>query len=370
MADKSGSQTLWDSVPWQEWLDTPPSADDPSPTKPVGWHKPCVPYLHGANSLQTLDVWIPSPSHSKSHPTTSSALPDDTQLLSRTGVWIVYIHGGAWRDATIKAASFAPTLHHILKSSDPATAKIAGYASLDYTLSGGEAGEASRNARHPDHIIDVLRGIGFLQDIVGFKDNYIILGHSCGATLLFQALMDRERWRIPRVVVAGEEHRSENAALSKSASPSPRSIIKPSVAIGLDGLYDLPGLIEDPGEKHSRWIPEYEAFTRDAFGDDKETWFDVSPVSVKDWVREWGRNDGMVVLVQSHDDTLVPYRQLTGFHESLKPAMDAGLEVFELPATGDHDALWETGDQIARIIVDVLIEYLDKIDRSARPAKS
>lgn len=357
MAHDQSGQTLWGSVPWQEWLDAPPSTEDPSQKKPVGWHKPCVPYIHGVNRLQTLDVWIPS----LLHPPTSSTAPSDAQIRSSKGLWIVYIHGGAWRDANIKADSFAPTLHHILKSTNPSIAKIVGYASLDYTLSGGDGSEPSRQARHPDHIIDVLHGISFLQDILGLKDNYILIGHSCGATLSCQVLMNRERWRVPRVSVAGAPG-SESVAPWNS--PSPPEVIKPSVVIGLDGLYDLPGLIKDPGEKHARWIPEYEAFTRDAFGDDEETWRQVSPIYVKDWVGEWGRSTGMVVLVQSHDDTLVPYRQLAGFHETLKPAMAAGVDVIELPATCDHDALWETGDQIARIIVEALVEYLDKCDRS------
>ena len=198
--------------------------------------------------------------------------------------------------------------------------------------------DPSREAKHPDHIVDVLRGLAFLQNEVGLGENYVLVGHSCGATLAFQVLMDVARW----------------SSSSASASAPVRKVSKPVAVVGLDGLYDLPGLIKDPGEKHARWILEYEAFTRFAFGDDEQTWYDVSPISVKDWVGEWGRSDGKVVLVQSKDDTLVPYRQLEGMYQALKPSMAAGLDVFELPASGDHDELWQTGDQIAGIIVQVL----------------
>lgn len=353
MATESNSQTLWDSVPWQEWrvdLSLTGESGDKNKNnsnKPIiGWHKPTVPYIEGANKLQNLHVWVPSSSH-------TSEPPKDAKILSRKGIWIVYIHGGAWRDPLIKADSFAPTLYHIVKSHASSLDWIAGFASLDYTLSGGgdkgggPDSDQSRTGKHPDHVVDVLRGVAFLQEIIGFAENYILLGHSCGATLSFQVLMDSARWVAPRL--SGGERTGSTPSV-----PSPPKVTKPITVIGLDGIYDLPGLVKDPGEKHARWIPEYEAFTREAFGDDEKTWLEVSPISVKDWVGEWGRNDGKVVLVQSHDDTLVPYRQLEGMRAALKPAVAAGVDVFELSASGDHDSLWETGNQIASIVVEVL----------------
>lgn len=368
MATESSSQTLWDSVPWHEWRVDLSSTGDSSDNnknknKPItGWQKPAVPYMDGANKLQNLHVWVPSSSHSSSQPQPPPQPPknNDAEILSRKGMWIVYIHGGAWRDPLIKADSFAPTLHHIVGSHGSSLDRIAGFASLDYTLSGGGGGgpdsdsdpnsDRSRSGRHPDHVVDVLRGIVFLQEITGFAEDYILLGHSCGATLSFQVLMDGARWVVPPRLSGG----SERADSTPSVPPPPPKVTKPIAVIGLDGIYDLPGLIRDPGGKHARWIPEYEAFTREAFGDDEKAWFEVSPVYVKDWVGEWGRNDGKVALVQSRDDTLVPYRQLEGMREALKPAVAAGVDVFELSASGDHDALWETGDQIASIVVEVL----------------
>jgi len=337
--------SLWDSVPWQEWTDSP---DASSSTEVVGWYKPSVPYVKGGHELQTLDLWLPSPSLSTPSTEGEQDAPEQVLLSQKNNTankdWIVYIHGGAWCDPHIRAHSFGFTLHHLLNKFPSAFHNIAGIASLNYTLSPSEhhgGGTPSRSGKHPDHIVDVLRGLAFIQNVAGFKENYVLLGHSCGATLAFQVLMNVARW---------------------SPSPEPPSatakvahVAKPSTVIGLDGLYDLPGLIKDPGEKHARWIPEYEAFTRFAFGDNQKTWYDISPVSVKDWVAEWGPEHGTVVLVQSKDDTLVPYRQLEGMREALKPpAVDESIVVFELPAKGDHDSLWQTGDQIAGIIDEVL----------------
>jgi len=128
-------------------------------------------------------------------------------------------------------------------------------------------------------------------------------------------------------------------------------VIKPRAVVGLNGLYDLPTLIRDPGEKYAQLIPVYAEFTRGAFGEDEKVWREVSPVSVKDWVKEWGRPDGNPVLVQSKEDTLVPYRQLEDIMMALK---ESGVKVVEMGAAGDHDELWEKGDRLAEIVQEVV----------------
>lgn len=102
MATESSSQTLWDSVPWHEWRVDLSSTGDSSDNnknknKPItGWQKPAVPYMDGANKLQNLHVWVPSSSHSSSQPQPPPQPPknNDAEILSRKGMWIVYIHGG------------------------------------------------------------------------------------------------------------------------------------------------------------------------------------------------------------------------------------------------------------------------------------
>ncbi|KIX00329.1 uncharacterized protein Z518_10468 [Rhinocladiella mackenziei CBS 650.93] len=322
-------ENLWSSVPWQSF---PPNS------KPLAWHKHRVPYTEQANALQNLDVWIP----------TSSSSREPANLSSIRGLWVIYIHGGAWRDPLVTSASFTPTIRCLLGRTqwdNPSTSKIAAFASINYSLSPypnhptdpsppkdpSRAADRSRTARHPAHILDVLHALAFLQRKAGFGGNYILLGHSCGATLTIQVLMDATRW-------------GDGAASALKGD-------KPRAALGLNGLYDLPGLIQDPGEKHAHLIPIYAEFTKGAFGEDETVWKDVSPVSVSDWTNEWGRAEREVVLVQSGEDTLVPYRQLEGMREGFK---SAGLKVLEMHADGDHDELWEKGDRLAEIIHEMV----------------
>ncbi|KIV95396.1 hypothetical protein PV10_03060 [Exophiala mesophila] len=344
----SSVDELWDSVPWQEYhpsssssaaASSTSSAAAPSPSSHHIWHKHQIPYLSGANALQHLDIWIP---------VAQNCSPPEN-LCSLQGTWAIYIHGGAWRDPAVTSSSFIPTLEHLFKSHESILSKVAGFASISYTLSPypnhptdpsppkdpSVPVDNSRMGRHPDHILDVLRALRFLQVKAGFGDDYVLLGHSCGATLAFQVLEDQARWGI---------------------EASRLGVIKPKKIIGLSGLYDLPALIRDPGEKHAAWKWIYEELTRGAFGGDEKTWYDASPASVKGRVEEWGRNDGQVFLVQSKEDSLVPYRQMEDFLRSWQSSRASGVQVTELPASGDHDELWEKGDRIAEIVVEVLLQ--------------
>lgn len=323
-------ETLWSSVPWQTGI--------------LAWHKHCVPYKMGANALQNLDVWVPH--HASSSLPTKGNRDEPPPLSTLQGTWVIYIHGGAWRDPLETSTSFTATLNHMLQkgnstSPSASSSKIAAFASLNYSLSAHPShpsSDPSRNTRHPQHILDVRRAIGFLQRLAHFGTNYVLLGHSCGATLTFQVIMDAMRW---------ERTKEEDSG---------RGVVveKPRAAIGLNGLYDLPGLVHNPGEKHARWSDIYAEFTTGAFGADETVWRQVSPFYVRDWVVEWGRADAKVVLVQSREDTLVPYRQLEGMMTTLEAEKAKGLEVLEMAASGDHTELWEKGDRLAEIIEEVI----------------
>ena len=336
---------LWDTVPWQAF---PPSPGREESTLQA-WHKHHVPYISGANALQNLDIWIPVKHTDSASTSSTSGAPDD--ISRRPGIWIVYIHGGAWRDPLVTSSSFTPTIENIFKSHGSVLSKVAGFASINYTLSPypdhetlpsppkdpSQPVDPSRVGRHPDHIVDVLRGLSYLQNRAGFGDNYVLLGHSCGATLTFQVLEDISKW-------------------SRGAATSHLNVVKPKTVVGLNGLYDLPTLIRDAGEKHARWSKIYEEFIRSAFGDEEKVWYDASPIAVQDWVSEWGRKDGKVVLVQSKEDSLVPYRQLQDFLSAWRNAQVQGVDVVEVAASGDHDELWEIGDRLAEIVVEVVNE--------------
>lgn len=176
----------------------------------------------------------------------------------------------------------------------------------------------------------------------------MLLGHSCGATLALQVAMgDFEKWKAAD---------SSNSGLGKVVQ-------KPVAIVGLNGLYDMPTLIRSPGEKHLHLQALYEDFTKRAFGDDESVWMDISPVYVKDWSQaEWvldRKEPRQVFLVQSKEDTLVPYWQLEAMRESFlkgdpgKSGNDV-LEIKELEAAGDHNDLWKEGTRLAEIVVEVV----------------
>ncbi|KAI7696864.1 hypothetical protein KC353_g17306, partial [Hortaea werneckii] len=97
------------------------------------------------SALNTLDYYIPR------RPSTA-----DHQL------WIIYIHGGAWRDPEIDSTSFTKAQNLLLQSRE--TDQIAGFASINYRLSPypshpqspSDPSDPARNAHHPDHLNDIL----------------------------------------------------------------------------------------------------------------------------------------------------------------------------------------------------------------------
>ncbi|KAG7402848.1 Kynurenine formamidase [Fusarium oxysporum f. sp. rapae] len=327
----SSLESLWETATWQPFPSEAPASA--SPVQQRAWHKHLLPYRPGANALQNLEVWTPAGCDSR---------PDAAWCPQ--GNWIVYIHGGAWRDPFVSSTAFGATIEHLLKSHQLSRLKIAGIASINYTLSPhpkhpthpnppkdpSQQPDPSRIGKHPDHILDVLSGLAFLQRKADFGSNYILLGHSCGATLAFQALMDPTRWTLQ--------------------PPADTRIDKPRGVIGLNGIYDIPGLIKAPGSTHFDLIPVYDSFTRGAFGDDETTWANVSPVSWWNMAAEWGVRDAKVILAQSKVDSLVPYSQLVGMARALEMQ---NLHVTEMAASGDHNDLWKNGYRLAEIVLEL-----------------
>ncbi|RPB28420.1 alpha/beta-hydrolase, partial [Terfezia boudieri ATCC MYA-4762] len=155
--------------------------------------------------FHTLDVWYPNP--------TDKAL------------WAIFIHGGAWCDPTqIKTQGHAILTH--LLSRFP----LLNAASIDYRLSPHPTHAAvGETVNHPAHLEDVRAALKFLNDTYQMR-NYILIGHSAGATLCFQIL----------------------------GSGTPCTGLLPKAVIGLAGIYDLRGLVEE--------YPDYRGFVEGAFG--------------------------------------------------------------------------------------------------------
>lgn len=245
----------------------------------------------------------------------------------------------------VDSTSFEATVKHMLLD-ESSLKHVAGIASVNYSLSPypthpknpsppsdpNQPPDPSRMARHPDHIFDVLAAISYLQHKAGFGSNCMLIGHSCGATLALQACMDAARWT--------------------GTSAVPR-ITKPRLVLGLNGLYNLPKLIQDPGEKHKQLVPIYESFMKLAFGDSHHAWHSVSPCSVQDWIKPWGSGN-KVILAQSKEDTLVPYAQTQEMLDVFQPNVRNGLLVEEKTIDGDHNDIWVNGDQLAALIGKVV----------------
>ena len=313
------SAALWSSVPWT-------AAKDAGTDGLLGWHKHHVPYVPEALSLQNLDVWIPPT------PDSGAAAPAAASLPTRPGRWIIFIHGGAWRDPRVSSSAFEPAAHNLLRRiAAGGDVPVAGLASLNYRLSAypNRPSDPSREAVHPGHVADVLAALVFLQGVGGATDGYILSGHSCGATLAFQASMAPSRWA--------------------EGLPTP---LAPAVLVGLNGLYDLEGFVANPPASHADLAEGYEEFTRGAFGPDRAVWRAACPATAQGWVPEWKRGR-KVVLVQSREDTLVPYEQLDSMRGYLVAA-HAPFAVEELTAGGDHDEIWQKGTRLAEIYEEVL----------------
>lgn len=292
-----------------------------------------VPYSD-TSSLNTLSVYLSRP-----------PVPNDPKHL-----FLIYIHGGAWRDPLIEASSFQQTQDHLLSLASPQTTDlISGIATINYRLSPypshptspNNPHDPARNARHPDHITDVLTAILYLQEKYSFGSRYLLIGHSCGATLALQVAMKRY-W--------GSQYES-TLALELNVEP-------PVAIMGVEGIYDIPGLVEENAAQ-----PIYRDLMVNAFGTDAKVWEDASPArgDLEDGWQE-GR---LVVIVHSEEDELVGMQHAEGMWKALGEqgfAEEMGSErrrEFVRLNGLKHDEVWEDGKEFAKIILKTVEDVLE-----------
>lgn len=175
--------------------------------------------------------------------------------------------------------------------------------------------------------------VSFLQQKYRFRERYILVGHSCGATMAFQCVMSGVA---KGLVAAGQ----------------------PTAILGVAGIYDL-SLLRD---KHSH-ILAYQDFIEGAFGkDEMGVWDAVSPARVKgeDGVETGWEGGRLAVLARSVDDELVDSSQVEAMGETLAYWEKAGSQgkrkVVVLPLHGTHDDAWKKGEELARAITVALRE--------------
>ena len=312
----------------------------------------------------------------------------ETNKLDATSAkyWVIFIHGGYYRDPKVQAGSFHRALASLV--SNPLylhlRGSITGYASINYRLSAHSDHPQDpektpdyemHNAKHPDHIDDVIAGIAELQRKYGFGSNYLVAGHSVGATLAFQlALCQQKSWQPPS--------NSSNTSTENAIDP-------PSAILGLNGIYSFPALHES--------FPSYVGMTSGALGSDPKIHAAVSPAAypgstyASTWTPKHGRRR-IVILASSPQDALVDHKQVEVMLEALngasssseyspdarsmsnatafsdattinpatasntlhRVASDVGFEVQTLQLKGDHDHVWQTGEGLARAIALVM----------------
>lgn len=280
--------------------------------------------------------------------------------------WVIYVHGGYFRDPAVTSSSFYPALAQLVSSnshvhhrfrrhedSSPdgrdVTSGIAGYASLNYRLSPHSetkpqeidktSSYEARNAQWPDHIHDVLTAIKHLQTKYGFGERYLLVGHSVGATMAVLSTLAAQK----TFTNVGSQEGSELP-----------TIAPPVAVLGVSGIYDF-ALLHDS-------FPSYGDLTRNAIPDAK-TDVAASPArySSDDYVNIWaGGNNGLsehskkraLVLAHSHDDGLVDWKQLKAMEKVF--AAESAITVKVIQMTGKHNDIWERGTELARAILEAI----------------
>ncbi|KAF6826318.1 kynurenine formamidase [Colletotrichum musicola] len=337
MASNLAGNTKWELTNVES-----PHIDHPVPTVAAL----NVPYVQDGHRFQTLNIYLPRREETSKligKPVTSIPGSSPAHGLPK---WQVHIHGGAWRDPNLTARSIEPAVAHAF--SDPSKS-IDAVISINYTLSPfpshpslphdpakGSTPDPAREGRHPDHVRDVLRAFAFLRTL-GLRDDYYILtGHSAGACLAFQSILNHpSAWGI------------------KDLEDPPR----PAALLGMNGLYDLPDLVDGLGASHASLAEVYRDLQGRAFGADRGRWEAASPARVPlDGLSERmsrGRIPRLIIIDQSDEDQLIPMNQADKLEAHLRGA--EGLRAVRgSRCSGRHAAPWEEGIMIWDGVRDIL----------------
>jgi kynurenine formamidase len=206
---------------------------------------------------------------------------------------------------------------------------IRGYASIDYRLSphpsfpqdpNSTPASEFRGARHPDHIQDIRSALAFLQEHYQLSSDYVLVGHSAGATLAYQLLMGQD-------------------ALSGEQAPE---VPLPAAIVAISGIYDIVALVR-------RFGGPYKEFVSSAFGDDAAVWEKASPASYAgDFKNNWS-NGAYNIIAWSPEDQLIDEAEIDAM--AAKLTRDGVVVTIRKDLTGDHDVVWETGSQVSHLII-------------------
>ncbi|KAI1618446.1 Alpha/Beta hydrolase protein [Exophiala viscosa] len=273
------------------------------------------------NILQSYDLYIPENAPSQ-------------------GYWIIYIHGGYFRDPKVTSTSFLPALA-LLASSSVAN-EVAGYASVNYRLSKHERYPQDetttpayelRNALWPEHFDDVRAAIAHLQRKYSFGSKYLLVGHSVGATMAL-------------LYTLGAITRTETEI------PPPR-IVPPAAVLGVSGIYHFEALHKS--------FPAYIDITRNAIPNPQDQ------VMASPAIRPTSEfRTKAIILAHSRDDGLVDWQQVELMKRLFERKPHEGGTVKSVRVVeihGKHNEIWEKGTELARAIEEALAD-IRKIEAS------
>ena len=198
----------------------PARAGDLAPEEPVRVQRGVAYVEGGAGALQSLDVYAPSEAPARARPV------------------IVFVHGGGWRLGDKRSA---------VRAGEYFAGQGFVFLSVNYRLSPA--------VTHPAHVGDVVAALAWARangaGLGGDPERLVVMGHSAGAHLAALAALDAQRL--------------------KAVGLTPAAV---AGVVLLDGAgYDIPRQIDELGSGFDRRL--YEA----AFGEDRETWRDASPLT-------------------------------------------------------------------------------------------
>lgn len=254
---------------------------------------------------------------------------------SSSPLWLIYIHGGAFRDPLQTSTSILATLPTLFDpTSSYYTPGIFAVASINYRLSPypshptlpSREDDPSRTATWPDHLEDIRAGISWTLQHGRNHDprrrpdveedqtpqGYILAGHSVGGTMTLK--------------------------ICQALAPP---FAYPIAALSLCGIYDFTALREahEPNRKL------YEEFTNGAFGPEAEGGW-VRGLTTKDAIRKEVK---LLVLAHSKTDSLVDWQQ-TCIMSDVLDRMDSSQQGMVMELHGDHKEIYEKGTEIARTV--------------------
>jgi kynurenine formamidase len=267
-------------------------------------------------------------------------LPKNPPATNTKSFWIIYVHGGAWRDPRQTHRDFDATLDLIANNFDDAyssiLAHVAGFASIDYGLSPHPDfpnSDPAYSVRHPQHVQDVCTALAWLAAEYGVGrpngegSGYVLVGHSAGSTIAMQIAM---------------------------GIAETREVENPVAVVGLAGIYDIPQFVRHP--KSPEWAGVYRNIVLGAFGEDDEEWRKASPALRGDLLEKMKSGRSKVVLSHSVLDELVDIEQTMKMYRLLR---DHQLDVRRpLTPRSKHDESWQKGYDIVQaiqVVVNTLV---------------